>query len=78
MMEPFTWKFRDEYREAFMYYKNGDWLKARDSFKNAIGILKRSPLANLDDPLSEIHLEFMRERNFQAPERWCGHKHFDE
>lgn len=63
MLEPYTWNFRDTYKEAFDLYKNGFWLKARDKFQETIKILKESR-PDLDDPLSQIHIDFMRERDF--------------
>ena len=77
MIEPFPWDFRDKYREAFDLYKNGYWVKAAQLFRESTKILKdKSP--DLKDTLAEIHLDYMKEHDFESPPDWCGHKHFDE
>ena len=77
MMEPFTAEFRETYREGFKLFKKGDWMSAKKKFDISRAILKNES-ADLEDPLSKLHLEFMQEHDYIAPKKWCGHKHHDE
>ena len=52
-------------------------MSAKKKFDLSKAILKNES-ADLEDPLSKLHLEFMQEHDYIAPKKWCGHKHHDE
>ena len=75
MIKPFTNEFRRVYREAFQLFIDGSWGLANQTFQQAIAILKQN---GLDDPLSNYHINYMKEHDFMPPGGWMGYKHFDE
>lgn len=76
MTKPFTDAFRSKYHEAYDLFLRGEWGQAHQLFLETISIL--SP-TGLSDPLSQNHINFIKEHDFMPPTNWRGWKtDFDE
>ena len=71
MTRPFNEEFREQYKKAYSLYNRGRWKDAKYEFEYA------KELCVEPDPLSDNHLSYMKEFDYEAPDDWEGWKEVD-
>lgn len=67
MRKTFTKEFFKVYEKGLNLYIKGDWPQAKEVFEQSMNFLE----GHKDGP-SETLLNYMKNRNFTAPEGWKG------